>query len=161
MLLPACVLLCAAGLTAAQETQQPNLRPRRLYFGAPPAAPHELGSDMADCLACHATADLGAPQTPHPERVRCQQCHVEAGEEKPSFRASRFAGLERPGRMPRVQANAPPVMAHAVLLHENCLACHGPDARRDVLATSHPERSRCQQCHIPQRAKVAPFPARR
>jgi cytochrome c-type protein NapB len=147
-----------AGL--AEEPAQPELRPRRLYFGAPPGAPHDLGPDMAECLACHGEPGSGGPQTPHPERLRCQQCHVSAAEEPPPFHENRFVSLGRPGREARVQPNGPPMIPHPVLLRENCLACHAPGAREDVIATPHPERLRCQQCHLPQQATVATFPAR-
>jgi cytochrome c5 len=45
--------------------------------GTPPEAPHSLtkGGELRDCLACHEKGINGAPQTPHPERVTCTQCH--------------------------------------------------------------------------------------
>ncbi len=153
-------ILLVAGL-AAEEPSKQELRPRRLYFGAPPAAPHGLGPDMSECLACHGEADTGAPLSPHPERLLCQQCHVPAAEEVPLFRSNRVVGLDPPGRIPPVQPNGPPTIPHPVLLRENCLACHAPGARENVIATPHPDRLRCQQCHLPQRAVEAPFPRRR
>ena len=34
-------------------------------------------------------------------------------------------------------------------MRENCAACHdGPGAREEI-RTSHPERTRCRQCHVP------------
>lgn len=147
-----------AGMSVAEGPTQPPPRPRRLYFGAPPTVPHDLGPDMSECLVCHGEADTGAPLTPHPTRLRCQQCHLPASEDTSLFRSSRFIGLTPPARAPRPQPYGPPVVPHPVLLRENCLACHAPGARADVIATTHPERLRCQQCHIPQRPGVVPFP---
>jgi predicted CXXCH cytochrome family protein len=34
-------------------------------------------------------------------------------------------------------------------MRENCAACHvGPGAREEII-TTHPERTRCRQCHVP------------
>ena len=44
----------------------------------PPLVPH-LIKDTSDghyCLGCHQTGLNGAPETPHPERLTCPQCHV-------------------------------------------------------------------------------------
>lgn len=45
--------------------------------GTPPEAPHSLtkGGELRNCLACHEKGINGAPQTPHPERLTCTQCH--------------------------------------------------------------------------------------
>jgi predicted CXXCH cytochrome family protein len=44
---------------------------------------------------------------------------------------------------------APPTIPHKVFMRENCGACHvGPGAREEIL-TTHPERTRCRQCHVP------------
>lgn len=144
-------------LAVAQSPKEPKPRPRRLYFGAPPSVPHDMGQDMNDCLLCHGDADSGAPLTPHPTRLRCRQCHVPAEEEKPAFRSNALVGLPAPGRAPRVQPAGPQLIPHPVVLRENCLACHAPGAREDVIATTHPERLRCRQCHVPQHPGVAPF----
>lgn len=133
---------------AAERT---SLRPRRLYFGAPPAAPHETGGLMGDCLMCHGPGSF-APETPHPTRTACRQCHVSAAAQTAPFRTSRFLGLTRPPLTSQAQTGVPPAMAHSALLHENCLACHAPGAREEVISTPHPERTMCQQCHLPQRA---------
>lgn len=154
---PLLAAVLVAGLAVAQAPPEPELRPRRLYFGAPPAAPHDLGPGMSECLVCHGDADTGALLTPHPTRLRCRQCHV-AANELPAFRSNKFVGLPQPGRAPRVQPYGPPLIPHAVLLRENCLACHAPEARENIITTTHPERLRCQQCHIPQVNTVVPFP---
>ena len=49
----------------------------------------------------------------------------------------------------RLYDGAPPTIPHKILMRENCAACHtGPGARTEIL-TSHPERTRCRQCHVP------------
>ena len=156
-----CVAAFLGGLAAAQSSteakREPSPRPRRLYFGAPPTVPHDMGLDMNDCLVCHGDPDMGAPLTPHPTRLRCRQCHLPAAEDVPLFRSNRLAGLPPPGRAPRLQPSGPPLILHPVLLREKCLACHAPEAREDVISTPHPERLRCQQCHIPQRPDTPQF----
>jgi len=132
---------------------------RRLYDGAPPTIPHmDFG---ADCAACHdsrgiAVEGIGfAPPSPHggtPEAgstIRCRQCHVFVRTED-LFVASTFAGLRqdlRPGG--RLYAGAPPTIPHRILMRENCVACHTGLAAREEIRTSHPERVRCRQCHVP------------
>jgi cytochrome c-type protein NapB len=46
--------------------------------GTPPRIPHHITdtSDGTYCLGCHRTGLNGAPETPHPERLTCTQCHV-------------------------------------------------------------------------------------
>ncbi len=135
---------------------------RRAYDGAPPVIPHEpLG---APCTSCHnqeglAVVDLGyAPPSPHGqtagmgEFARCQQCHVFQAEVGP-WRGSRFASLPvhtTPRAGTRAYAGAPPTLPHPAFGHENCLACHSGPAAREEIRTTHPERRRCQQCHVPQ-----------
>lgn len=153
-------VLVLAILGGAQESAERSLRPRRLYFGAPPTVPHEVGAEMR-CQLCHNDPDMGVPLTPHPERLRCRQCHVAVAEDSPPFRSSTFSGLTPPARAPRVQPLAPPLIPHPVLLRENCLACHNPESGKDVIATTHPERLRCRQCHIPQRPSGPLFPERK
>ena len=45
--------------------------------GIPPVVPHTIvkGGELRNCLACHEQGINGAPQTPHPERKYCTQCH--------------------------------------------------------------------------------------
>lgn len=133
---------------------------RRLYDGAPPTIPHRVMG--AACSSCHnslgmAVAGLGfAPPSPHEETrglsalSRCEQCHVYQSA-APDFRPNTFAGLRqdlRHGR--RLNDFAPPVVPHKGFMRENCLACHGGPAAREEIRTSHPERLRCQQCHVEQ-----------
>jgi hypothetical protein len=34
-------------------------------------------------------------------------------------------------------------------MRENCAACHTGPAAREEIRTTHPERIRCRQCHVP------------
>jgi len=133
---------------------------RRLFDGAPPVIPHPpLG---ASCVQCHneqgmEVADLGfAPPSPHELTrgmsafSRCNQCHVHrlADDE---FVANTFAGLAQDLRLgERLYDDAPPVMPHARAMRENCVACHSGPAAREEVRCSHPERTRCEQCHASQ-----------
>jgi cytochrome c-type protein NapB len=132
---------------------------RRLYDGAPPTIPHmDFG---AACAACHddqgiAVEGVGfAPPSPHegtPEAgvtARCRQCHVFVETDR-LFVENTFAGLEqdlRPGS--RLYPGAPPTIPHKILMRENCSACHAGPAAREEIRTTHPERIRCRQCHVP------------
>ena len=132
---------------------------RRLFDGAPPVIGH--GDFGADCSACHdsqgvAVAGVGfAPASPHDGTgeaggtIRCRQCHVFATTTD-LFVRSDFFGLRQDMRAGgRLYEGAPPTIPHQVFMRENCAACHaGPGARAEIL-TSHPERTRCTQCHVP------------
>ena len=49
----------------------------RLHPLAPPVMPHAVFM-RENCLACHSGPAAREPiRTPHPERIRCRQCHVE------------------------------------------------------------------------------------
>lgn len=45
----------------------------------PAPVPHKISDDAtsSDCLACHEKGLKGAPQTSHPDRMGCTQCHVQ------------------------------------------------------------------------------------
>jgi cytochrome c-type protein NapB len=132
---------------------------RRLYDGAPPVIGH--GEFGADCSSCHDTQGISvkgvgyAPASPHDGTdeedftTRCRQCHVFANTTD-LFVESEFVGLPQDLRYgTRLYDGAPPTIPHKVFMRENCAACHtGPAARAEIL-TSHPERTRCQQCHVP------------
>jgi cytochrome c-type protein NapB len=133
---------------------------RRAYDGAPPTIPH--ASFGMRCEACHnaagqSVAGVGfAPASPHVDTeraggtTRCRQCHVFVVTDR-MFVASRFEGVEQAPYLNggRATPGAPPTIPHRTLMRENCVACHaGPGAREDI-RTSHPERWRCQQCHVP------------
>ena len=76
------------GWAFAQDTGERELRPRRLYFGSPPATPHAITRAMTNCLSCHGESATFAPKSPHPTRVQCRQCHVEGVNASPPFRNS-------------------------------------------------------------------------
>lgn len=132
---------------------------RRAYDGAPPVVGHD---DFGmTCKACHDRQGMPvdgvgfAPASPHDgtaqaySTVRCRQCHVFVLEDG-LFVENSFVGLPqdlRPGR--RLTSLSPPTIPHRILMRENCSACHtGPGARVEI-ATSHPDRVRCTQCHVP------------
>jgi cytochrome c-type protein NapB len=132
---------------------------RRLYDGAPPVIPHDPFG--ADCSACHdafgaAVEGVGfAPASPHTNTekadatLRCRQCHVFVTTND-FFVDTEFVGLRQDLRRgSRLYDGAPPTIPHKILMRENCLACHaGPGARAEIV-TTHPERTRCRQCHVP------------
>lgn len=131
---------------------------RRAFAGAPPVIPHAPQS--TDCTKCHTATGMEvprlrfAPANPHgqttglSDSARCKQCHV-FRQTDAVFAASTFVPLVTVGlRGERAHAAAPPTMPHRAFMRENCLACHdGPSARPEIRC-SHPERSRCQQCHV-------------
>jgi len=132
---------------------------RRLYDGAPPVIPHaEFGANCSSCHDVEGLAVVGvgyAPASPHDDTgdanatVRCRQCHVSVLDEG-VFVHNGFVGLRQdlePGS--RLYDGAPPTIPHKTQMRENCAACHfGPGARVEIV-TSHPERTRCRQCHVP------------
>ncbi|MFH1764748.1 MAG: hypothetical protein ABIF09_11195 [Gemmatimonadota bacterium] len=132
---------------------------RRLYDGAPPVIPH---SDFgAGCSSCHDTEGIAvkgvgfAPASPHDDTgeadatIRCRQCHVFILEDG-LFVRSNFTGLQQDLRQgSRLYDGAPPTIPHKVLMRENCAACHVGSGARAEIVTTHPERTRCRQCHVP------------
>ena len=132
---------------------------RRAYDGAPPVIPHE---DFGiECLGCHTqegmeVEEVGfAPPMPHETTAglsavsRCRQCHVFAQTDA-IFVAGSFVGLRQDLRQRgRLDENAPPTIPHRTFMRENCAACHTGPAAREEIRTSHPERVRCRQCHVP------------
>jgi len=132
---------------------------RRAYDGAPPTVPH---ADFAtNCAACHdergtAVDGVGfAPASPHEGTrlvggtERCRQCHVFV-QRQDVFVASEYVGLAQDLTAgDRATDGAPPRIPHRILMRENCAACHDGPAAREEIRTSHPERWRCRQCHVP------------
>lgn len=131
---------------------------RRMYDGAPPVIPHERFS--SDCTACHTERGMDvegtgfAPPMPHEPTAglsatsRCTQCHVFQLTDA-LFVASTFDGLRQDLRRgERLHDLAPPVIPHRVFMRENCVACHSGPAAREEIRSSHPERTRCLQCHV-------------
>jgi cytochrome c-type protein NapB len=132
---------------------------RRLYDGAPPVIAHE---DFGiECTRCHAAGGIEiegvgyAPPLPHgdtqglSDESRCRQCHVFAVADG-VFVENDFVGLRQDLRVGRrLHVDAPPTIPHKVFMRENCVACHTGPAAREEIRTSHPERVRCRQCHVP------------
>ena len=75
-----CVGILALPLTVpAGEVRIPTADEVSQAEGNPPLIPHRVTEQMfRKCLGCHAEGKNGAPQTPHPERQTCTQCHVPA-----------------------------------------------------------------------------------
>lgn len=160
-----CVAAAVAGgcAPAASEPAAPRSTGERAlgraYDGAPPTIPHD--ASIGSCVTCHdadgaAIDGIGvAPASPHGEAAaggamrRCRQCHVPETT-RSLLVASRFTGLAQgPWRGARATAGAPPTIPHTLQLRGECLTCHaGPGARVEI-RTTHPERSRCRQCHVP------------
>lgn len=146
----------------ASKTAAVDRAARRLFDGAPPVIPHQPFG--AACTSCHsqggmAVAGVGfAPPTPHTSieppgaMSRCLQCHVFQATDA-LFQPNDFIGLRQDLRTgARLNELAPPVIPHQVLLRENCAACHSGPAAREEIRCPHPERVRCVQCHVEQRA---------
>jgi cytochrome c-type protein NapB len=159
-LLAAVSIGCQAGVPAAVARSTGERATTRAYDGAPPPIPHD--PSLGACLTCHdddgtEIAGVGvAPASPHGAAPaagamqRCRQCHVPVATNA-MFVASRFAGVRQgPWKGARATPGAPPTIPHALQLRENCLTCHaGPGARAEI-RTTHPERARCRQCHVPE-----------
>lgn len=150
------------GQPGAVKTAAATRALRRAYDGAPPVIPHQ--DFGASCLSCHLTGmavpDVGyAPTVPHANvespgaMSRCRQCHVFAQTDE-VFRENGFVGVAQDLRHgDRLNDFAPPRIPHQLFLRENCLACHSGPAAREEIRCSHPERDRCQQCHVPTRTR--------
>ncbi|MBL8138845.1 MAG: nitrate reductase cytochrome c-type subunit [Acidobacteria bacterium] len=157
---------CGPAAPAGAAARSTGLRAAgRAYDGAPPTIPHEAA--IGACTTCHdadgaAIDGVGvAPASPHGDTGaegsfrRCRQCHVPQAAGT-SFVASRFVGLAQgPWKGSRATPGAPPRIPHPLQMRGECLTCHaGPGARVEI-RTTHPERTRCRQCHVPE---VAPNP---
>ncbi len=133
----------------------------RAYPGAPPYIPHPVEPDMAveaaSCLSCHreggyvARFNAYAPITPHPELISCRQCHVESTD-KGLFKATTWQKIRGPKLGRSALPKSPPPIPHGFQMRENCNACHGGPAAVKEIASSHPERINCRQCHVPTRS---------
>ena len=147
----------------AWKTSAAGRAERRAYDGAPPVIPHEpLGTA---CTICHNSdgifvAEIGyAPASPHALtpglslESRCQQCHV-FQRTRETFADSRFEGVKRVSELgARMYAGAPPTMPHGLFMREDCVSCHAGPGAREGIRTTHPERTRCGQCHAQSEVK--------
>lgn len=136
-----------------------NRQRLRAYEGAPPAIPHAVQQDgLLACAACHSEGlRVGAkpiPQISHANYAMCTQCHVPKASPLPaeaerlvqSVGDSDFRGWWPNIYGRRAWAGAPPATPHPTWMRENCGACHG-GAAKIGLASSHPWRTSCVQCH--------------
>jgi len=143
---------CSGPAGGQGSTRAAYRRVQRAYDGAPPVVPHPVRAlGRQDCLSCHGEGlDLGgdgmAPRVPHPERVNCQQCHVEQVASNLLVRTS-FSGLRHASRGHRAYPGAPPLLPHPRNGREHCLGCHG-ERGGSPLHTPHPDRVNCLQCHV-------------
>jgi len=153
-------IACGPSPPAAVARTTAERATTRAYDGAPPPIPHDATSEA--CTACHdedgdVIAGIGvAPASPHGPvaaggaMTRCRQCHVPVAT-RAVFVASSFTGLPQgPWRGRRATPGAPPTIPHALQLREHCLSCHAGPASRIEIRTTHPERARCRQCHVPE-----------
>ncbi len=138
-----------------------NITANRAFWGAPPLMPHTFAGDRDGryCLECHARETRiekrqnAIVPVPHAEFSQCQQCHVSGvNTALAAFRESRFVGLDHPGKGTRAHPFAPPTIPHKTFMRDNCLSCHGP-AGKQRIASPHPWRSQCQQCHVTDASK--------
>ena len=150
----------SAGKPSGPAKSPPSVRAeRRAYDGAPPVIPHNPFG--VACTSCHNATGIEVPEVgfapPSPHELttgmsamsRCQQCHVFATTTE-VFAKNDFGGLRQDLRRgSRLYPHAPPVIPHAGFMRENCAACHSGLAAREEIRCTHPERVRCQQCHVP------------
>ena len=135
---------------------------QREYDGAPPVIPHAVAAlAREECLICHEEGmDLGedglAATTPHPERVSCQQCHVEQLEPGALLVSNSFVGWRHPRTGTRAYPGAPPTIPHFVNGREGCLGCHG-ELGGSPIQTPHAERVNCRQCHVRTADEASPY----
>lgn len=132
---------------------------RRAYPGAPPYIPHEVEDDAGaqgqTCLRCHesggyvARFSAFAPTTPHPEYLNCRQCHVTQQKRAAPFKGNRWVKIAGPRLGLSALPGGPPQIPHGLQLREYCVACHSGGGALSEIATSHPERGNCRQCHVP------------
>lgn len=132
----------------------------RAYDGAPPLVPHPVSQrDAPSCLACHADGvalpdGRIAPPVSHDEFSSCVQCHATADAAPPvaaePFVANSFEGIRAAGPGERAWPGAPPTIPHDTFMRTRCVSCHGAHTEPG-LASSHPTRQSCTQCHAESR----------
>lgn len=153
LLLPGSQMAASHGPSSHQKRSE-----RRLYPGAPPVIPHPPISGK--CVTCHTPEGthkppLGyAPANPHTKtpgmsaESRCRQCHV--------FKKSTDVFVESDfvreaftrTKGTRAHAKAPPTIPHPLQMRDDCNSCHTGDSARPEIKCTHPERTRCTQCHV-------------
>lgn len=72
----ATLMLPVFAIAAEQENYEADAK---MVGNVPTPVPHKISDDATSqsCLACHEKGLKGAPQTSHPERMGCTQCHVQ------------------------------------------------------------------------------------
>jgi len=124
----------------------------RYYAYAPPNIPHEVINRR--CIDCHleglVVQGFRAPVTPHPTLVNCEQCHVRADQTVALFKENHFVGEHEETSLGKPQPAGPPLIPHRIFMRENCVVCHNDSMRKNIVQTTHPERSNCVQCHVAQ-----------
>jgi len=132
-----------------------SLAKSRSFMYAPPPMPHQ-GVKQQDCMGCHAPVNdikkkwRSIRPVAHKNYSQCYQCHVEKSREvEVPFVPSDFLALDLPGEGSQNHDYSPPTVPHKVFMRENCLSCHGETGYADY-KTTHPERSQCLQCHVPE-----------
>ena len=157
----ASLVILAIGIASCRAATPPVARAsyrktQRAYDGAPPVIPHAVEAlQRQDCLTCHERGmrlDDGrlAPSTPHPRQTNCRQCHVEQMTPREGLARNTFVGGRDPARGSRAYAGAPPTIPHDLDGRSNCLGCHDTYGGSPI-ATPHPDRTNCLQCHVPMR----------
>lgn len=129
---------------------------RRAYHGAPPVIAHPPQSGK--CARCHtatgaARPPLGlAPANPHQNtrgvnaESNCRQCHAfQKSDEVFVQNDSETVAVAKSGS--RAWSHAPPTIPHRLFMREACAACHTGESARPEIRCTHPNRSRCLQCH--------------
>lgn len=129
---------------------------RRAYHGAPPVIAHPPQSGK--CVRCHtatgaARPPLGlAPANPHQNtsgvnaESNCRQCHAFQKSDE-VFVQNDFETVAVAMSGSRAWSHAPPTIPHRLFMREACAACHTGEAAHPELRCTHPNRSRCLQCH--------------
>ena len=129
---------------------------RRAYHGAPPVIAHPPQSGK--CVRCHtatgaARPPLGlAPANPHQNtrgvnaESNCRQCHAFQKSED-VFVQNDFETVAVARSGSRAWSHAPPTIPHRLFMREACAACHTGESARLEIRCTHPNRSRCLQCH--------------
>ncbi len=146
----------------AREDERERRASRRAYDGAPPVVPHPIDQrDAPSCLACHADGvalpdgRVAAPMS-HDAYTSCVQCHAASRAPSPLTNtpgvANHFEGAHAAGPGSRAWPGAPPTIPHDTLMRSRCTSCHGAHSAQG-LASSHPERQACVQCHAESRPR--------
>jgi len=131
---------------------------RRPYEGAPPPMPHsaDFGAGTKQCTDCHTDGtrigERVARPMSHAPLTNCTQCHVESKNTLFGPARSYSNGFEGAGSSSAHSVYGeghPPPIPHGVWMRTRCLSCHG-EFGYPGLRTSHPQRSQCMQCHLPE-----------